>query len=49
MRPNHAKPDANQAQGVARLRDLGFVCLLVHTLGGDALDVMVLGYHKKEE
>ena len=40
-RPKHTKPDANQAQIVADLRDLGAVVWILADLGGEVLDLMV--------
>jgi len=44
-RPRHPKPDANQALLVGQLRDLGFIVHDVSSLGGDCLDLFVLGEH----
>jgi hypothetical protein len=44
-RPKHPKPDANQARIVGQLRDLGFVVHDVSSLGGDCLDLFVLGWN----
>ena len=44
-RPRHPRPDANQLELVAALRQLGFIVHDVSSLGGDALDLFVGGYH----
>ena len=44
-RPRHPKPDANQADMIRDLRASGYTVIDVSTLGGDALDLFVGGYH----
>ena len=44
-RPRHPKPDANQADMVRDLRASGYTVIDVSTLGGDALDLFVGGFH----
>jgi len=40
-RPRHPKPDANQAEVIADLRQCGLVVHDVSSLGGDCLDLFV--------
>ena len=44
-RPRHPKPDANQAEIFAALRDMGFTVIDVSSLPVPALDGFVNGYH----
>jgi hypothetical protein len=46
-RPRHPKPDANQVALIADLLALGFEIVVVASLGGDALDLFVQGYHRR--
>lgn len=42
----YARPDANQPDDVQKLRDLGILVDVVHTLGGTALDLFTLAMHR---
>jgi hypothetical protein len=46
-RPKHTKPDANQNAITRDLQKMGFEVIPVHNLGGDALDLFVLGYQRQ--
>jgi len=46
-RPRHPKPDTNQAEIVAKLREQGMCVHDVSSLGGDILDLFVGGYNLK--
>ena len=46
-RPKHTKPDSNQAEIIRDLIAMGFEVIKVSDLGGDALDLFVLGFHRK--
>ena len=48
-RPKHTKPDANQAQIIHELRTMGFEVIDVSRLGGDALDLFVMGFHRQRK
>jgi hypothetical protein len=49
IRPRHPKPDANQAEIIDQLRALGFIVHDISGLGGDCLDLFVMGWNRETQ
>ena len=48
-RPKHPRTDANQAQIIRELRELGFCVHDLSTVGGQVLDILVGGWNARFE